>query len=133
MTTSAIILAVVLSALSPGGKDDAHNGLLKTPCVECHTRLPFAAGAPSLRNETGDVCRTCHQRPHGADAMRSHPVDPVPTMRIPPDMLLDSRGRVACITCHAFHGEYRDKDGNKRFYLRRSPGKAFCYSCHKKL
>jgi ribosomal protein L34E len=133
MTTSTIILAVVLSAVSPNGTDGAHNGPLKVPCIECHTHLPFPESTLSLRSDLGAVCGTCHQHYHGTDAMRSHPVNLVPSMRVPPDMLLDNEGRIACITCHAFHGEYRDEKGDKRFYLRRSPGKSFCFSCHKKL
>ena len=57
----------------------------------------------------------------------------VPSMKIPPDMLLNDQGRIVCITCHAFHGEFRDEDGNKKYYLRRTPGKTFCFSCHKKI
>jgi len=133
MTASVIILAVVLSAFSPNAGDAAHNGLTKTPCTDCHTRLPLSGGAPSLRGEVSDGCLTCHPLHHGTVTMKSHPVNTVPSMRVPVDMLLDRQRRIVCITCHAFHGEYRDEDGNKSFYLRRTPGKTFCYSCHKKL
>ena len=133
MTVSVIILAVALSAITPGERELGHNGPLKTACIECHTRLPLLGGAPPLRSDVGDVCVKCHQHNHDIDDMRAHPVSVVPSMRVPPDMLLDNKRRIGCITCHAFHGEYRDEGGNKRFYLRRSPGKAFCYSCHKKL
>ena len=133
MTASVIILAALFTALSPAGKDAAHDGLLKVPCIECHKHLPLAGTTAPLRDEASDVCVTCHQRHHGTDEMRSHPVNRVPSMQVPPDMVLDSKGRMACVTCHNFHGEYRDENGNKRFYLRRSPGKTFCYSCHKRL
>jgi len=133
MTAFSIILASALFAFSPDSRDAAHNGPLMTPCIECHTRLPFSGGAPPLRNEVDGICVACHLKHHGVDAIWSHPMDIAPSMRVPPDMILDNRGRVVCVTCHAFHGEYRDENGNKRFYLRRSPGKAFCYSCHKKL
>jgi len=133
MTVSAIILFVAFAAIAPGGKDLGHNGPLKVSCIECHTRLALLGGAPPLRNDVGALCVKCHQRHHGIDDMRAHPVSAVPSMRVPPDMLLDSKGRIGCVTCHAFHGEYQDENGERRFYLRRSPGKAFCYSCHKKL
>jgi len=133
MTTSIILLIVMLSAFSPDGKELAHNGTLTVPCIECHVHLPFAGSTTTLHNDVGKVCNTCHQQHHGADAMRSHPVDSVPSMRIPRDMPLDDRGRLTCITCHAFHGEYQDDDGNKRFYLKRSSGSVFCFSCHKAL
>jgi predicted CXXCH cytochrome family protein len=130
MMASGIILAAVLAAFSPDGSDAAHNGLLKVSCVECHTRLPFPGRALSLRSEVGDVCLACHPRYHGADKMRSHPVNVHPSMCVPPDMVLDGQGRIGCVTCHAFHGQYRDEKGNKRYYLRRTPGKTLCFSCH---
>ena len=132
MITSVFILAA-LAALSPAGGDTGHDGPLRAACVECHTRLPFSIGAPSLRDDVGDVCGRCHELHQGAGPMRFHLVNPGPGMRIPRDMILDGKGRIACITCHAFHGEYRDEAGKKRFYLRRTPGRTFCYSCHEKL
>jgi ribosomal protein L34E len=132
MITAGIILALALAASSPNDKGLAHDGPLKVACVECHVHLPFNGSAPVLRNEIGQVCNTCHQRHHGTDKMRSHPVNQVtPAIKVPPDMLLDNQGRIVCITCHAFHGEYRDEDGKRTYYLRRTPGKTFCFSCHK--
>jgi predicted CXXCH cytochrome family protein len=133
MTSSFIILAALLTAFSPSAKDAAHEGLLTVRCLDCHDHLPLGGTRPTLRDEAGDVCISCHQRYHGADEIRSHPVTGVPSLRVPPDMVLDSKGGMTCITCHNFHGEYRDENGKKRFYLRRSPGRTFCYSCHKKL
>ena len=131
MTTSGILLIAMLSALSPDGKVPGHSGLLKAPCIECHTHLPFAGRTATLHEDVGETCGTCHQTHHGTNAMRSHPVNTVPSMRPPRDMLLDDRGRITCITCHVFHGESRDAAGNKQFYLRRSRGIVFCHSCHK--
>jgi len=133
MITAGIILSVLLAASSPDGQDAAHKGLLKVTCIECHTHLPFPGSRLELRNDVGDVCNTCHPRRHGAGTMMSHSLNLTPSMKVPPDMTLDAQGMIVCITCHAFHGEYRDDDGKKRFYLRRTPGKTFCYSCHKKL
>ncbi len=133
MITSSLILSLLLAASSPEGKAAAHKGLLQVACIECHTHLPFPGSRLALRKDIGGVCSTCHPRHHGTDSMRSHPVNLTPSLTVPPDMLLDGRGKIGCITCHAFHGEYRDDDGNKRFYLRRTAGKTFCYSCHKKL
>ena len=133
MTSSAIILAALLTALSPAAKDVAHQGLLDVRCLDCHKNLPLADAKPALRDEASDVCTTCHQRHHGSESIRSHPVNEVPSMKVPPDMVLDSNGVMVCVTCHDFHGEYKDEKGNKQYYLRRTPGKTFCYSCHKKL
>ena len=133
MIAYGVFLIAMVSAFSPSGTDTGHKGLLKLPCVECHIHLPFAGSGAALRSGVGDMCTTCHKRHHGGDRMRSHPVDGAPTMNVPPDMILDAQGRIGCITCHAFHGAYADENGNKRFYLRRTPGKTFCFSCHKKL
>jgi hypothetical protein len=131
--TAGIILSVLLAASSPNGTDAGHKGLLKVACVECHTHLPFPGSRLELRNDVGAVCATCHPRYHGNDSMRSHPLNVTTSLKIPPDMILDTQGKIACFTCHAFHGEYRDGDGKKKFYLRRTPGKTFCFSCHKQL
>jgi predicted CXXCH cytochrome family protein len=132
LIASGIILAAALSAVVPAGPS-AHDGPLNVACIECHTRLPFLGKAPLLRSDIGQVCDTCHQQYHGAEAIWSHPENVVPSMPVPPDMILDARGMIGCITCHDFHGEERDMNGNKRFYLRRTPGKTLCYSCHKQL
>jgi len=133
MIAYGVFLISLVAALSPGVTDTGHEGLQKLPCVECHIHLPFSGSRAILRSGVGNVCTTCHKQHHGGDKMRSHPVDGVPTMSIPRDMILDDHGRIGCITCHAFHGVYRDEDGRKRFYLRRTPGKTFCFSCHKKM
>jgi hypothetical protein len=133
MIISAIILAIALSASPSDDRDNPHNGPLKVACIECHVHLPFAGSTLSLRDEIGAVCETCHERHHGIDKMRSHPVNLVPAIKVPPDMLLDNQGRIVCITCHVFHGAYRDEDGKRTYYLRRTPGKIFCFSCHKTL
>ena len=133
MITSAIILAAVITAYSPHDADVSSQGMTQVPCIECHTHLPFAKGTPFLRDTASNVCSICHQRHHGTDTMRSHPMNVVPSMRIPSDMIQDSQKKIVCVTCHAFHGEYQDENGNKLYYLRRPPGKSFCYSCHKSL
>jgi Doubled CXXCH motif (Paired_CXXCH_1) len=133
MIAYGVFLIAMVAAFSPGGTDTGHKGLLKLPCVECHIHLPFSGSGAALRSGVKDVCTTCHKRLHGADMLWAHPVNAVPSMPVPKDMLLDEQGRITCITCHAFHGVYRDEDGNKRFYLRRTPGRTFCFSCHKKL
>jgi hypothetical protein len=133
MITYSIILATVLAAASPNNNDVGHNSIQDMPCIECHEHLPFTKGDQALRKEVGDSCVACHPRHHGTDKMRSHPVNALPSMSIPPDMRLDAQGRITCITCHAFHGEYQDEKNEKRQYLRRTRGKIFCFSCHKTL
>lgn len=133
MIASTILFAALLAATAPRDGNLAHSGPLNVSCRDCHTRLPFVNSTPPLRSEAGDICISCHQRYHGADAMRSHPLLFAPSLRVPADMILDHQGRIGCITCHSYHGTYRDEEGKKLYYLRRTPGKIFCYSCHKSL
>ena len=37
-------------------------------------------------------------------------------------MLLDNQGRIVCITCHVYHGEYRDDKGKQELLLTKDPG-----------
>jgi hypothetical protein len=133
MMISGFILAAALATASPDTGGLAHSGQLNVTCIECHTHLPFPGSAPTLRDTACDACGACHIQHHGTDAMRAHPVQVAPSMRVPSDMPLDKQGNMQCITCHAFHGDYRDENGRKLFYLKRSPGKTFCYSCHQTL
>jgi len=123
------MILVALVSFSSGTQGSAHDGPIAVRCIECHTRLPLSGVAAPLRLETGDICLGCHGRYHG-DELGSHPVNRIPSMRVPSDMLLDENGKMACITCHNFHGEYLDDTGEKLYYLRRSPGRDFCFSCH---
>jgi predicted CXXCH cytochrome family protein len=129
MTALTVILFAAVAAISSGSRGSAHDGPIKTQCIECHTRLPLAGADAPLRTETGEICLTCHSRYHG-DELGSHPVNLIPSLRVPADMPLDENGKMGCITCHSFHGGYRDDNGKKLYYLRRTPGRDFCFSCH---
>ena len=133
MISTIIILAAALAAAPLTDEGVAHQGRLGIACAECHMSLPLSGSKLRLRDEINGVCVVCHPRHHGTETERSHPVDVLPTMHVPPDMPLDRRGMIGCITCHAFHEAYRDTAGDKRFYLRRAPGKRFCFSCHQSL
>jgi hypothetical protein len=125
------LLTLALAVPSAGAKD-VHQVAGKVRCLECHSRLPWNESRPSFQDEVGSTCVGCHNDFHGRGKGLAHPVNAIPSMVVPRDMPLDSKGRMNCITCHAFHRGYKDADGNKLFFLRRSSGKAFCYSCHKK-
>ncbi len=109
-----------------------HETAGKAQCLDCHSWLPLDNGALSFREEAGSVCIGCHREYHGKAGSQVHPVNIYPSMEIPKDMPLDAKGKIICVTCHRFHTGYRDADGAKQFFLRRSAGKSFCYSCHKK-
>jgi predicted CXXCH cytochrome family protein len=125
------LAAVVLAAASTESLA-VHKVAGKVPCLDCHSSLPLNDNRPSFREEVGPICVGCHRDYHGKAGTLSHPVNVPPSMAVPRDMILDAKGRIICITCHKFHTGYKDSDGKKAFFLRRSPGKAFCYSCHKK-
>lgn len=131
MTLLIATLFAAVAAVSPGDRAGAHDGPNPVRCIECHTRLPLAGADAPLRSGAGDWCLYCHTRFHG-DELGSHPVSRIPSMRVPPDMLLDENGRMGCITCHRFHGKDEDEDGRKLYYLRRTQGRDFCFSCHRK-
>ena len=116
---------------APGDSGGVHQALGTVKCVDCHAWLPLAGAPLSFRDETGKVCAGCHKSFHGRTGSFSHPADVRPSMAVPRDMPLDSKGSMTCFTCHTFHVGYKDSDGKKRFFLRRTSGKAFCYSCHK--
>jgi len=127
-----LALATVALTISSPEAHAVHQVAGKVRCLDCHTWLPLNDARPSFREEIGPICVGCHIEYHGRAERFSHPVNVSPSMVVPRDMLLDAKGRIICVTCHRFHAGYKDSDGKKLFFLRRSIGKAFCYSCHKK-
>ncbi len=106
-----------------------HDTIEAMRCLDCHLRLPFDENRAYLFNEEiAAVCNTCHKR-----FVHTHPVEIIPSMSIPPDMPLDGKGRMTCITCHLFHSRDIPADGEKTFLLRHENGKTFCCICHTKL
>ncbi len=110
-----------------------HDEVGKIKCLDCHPRLPFNGAKASLNERAAEVCTGCHAAGGKMSAILSHPVNIVPSMVVPHDLPTDGQGRITCITCHTFHEGYRDAEGNKRYFLRRQRGKAFCYGCHNRL
>jgi hypothetical protein len=109
-----------------------HETAGKVRCLDCHSWLPLNDKKPSFRDEVGAVCAGCHRNAHLGAGTFSHPVNVPSSMAVPRDMPLDAKGRIVCVTCHRFHTGHKDSDGKKSYFLRRSIGKPFCYSCHKK-
>src|SRR3990172_3104384 len=125
-------LALILLLLSAplAAAPAVHDVAGKVPCLDCHVSIPFHLGTPTFHDDARETCTGCHRSFHGTSARFIHPVDKRPSTVVPPDMPLDSKGKMTCITCHIFHEGYKDEEGEKRFFLRRTPGKIFCYSCH---
>jgi hypothetical protein len=121
-------ISCFLCVLLFGTASAVHNDLKGTRCLDCHDRLPFNS-VVTFSEQAASSCTRCHT------ALRhSHPIDIAPSMTVvPPDMPLDTKGRLACFTCHTYHNGYKDAEGKKLFFLRRQGGRTFCFSCHKKL
>ena len=114
-------LVAVLLAL-PANPEARQHHPQNAACDGCHR----ASGAITAGN-AGDLvapeetlCAGCHQ-----DAVvLSHPSGVPMTAEPPPDLPLDSRGRVTCSTCHDVHGA-----GAGRMRTART-GRELCQSCH---
>jgi Cytochrome c3 len=107
-------------------------------CLDCHVNLPLERVVLSFYNDTPSICLRCHQNyPCRTDTNTKkgyiHPVDMVPTMTVPDDLVLDRQGQISCITCHFYHDKGKAALALHRHYLRRSTVKRLCMSCHRKI
>lgn len=95
-------------------------------CRSCHMAVSIKKDG-ALRKPVSEICAGCHRLPH-----QSHPVDIVPTLQVPPDLPLDSQGRLTCATCHDPHRPYLNPlTGSRTMYLRRDgPNRELCLACH---
>jgi len=125
-------IAVALFALLVCGTVSVPLACGETKCLECHHGLPFPGAKLSFNEGIQVVCSRCHVHHHGKDERNAHPIDMVPSLEVPRDMPLDISGRMTCITCHTYHIGHDITKGAYPSLLRRTRGRAFCYSCHKK-
>jgi len=134
MHRAAAALIILFLAGAPVNASAVHDEPGKLHCLDCHRSLPFLGRVRvvSFRDGTEGVCMNCHIKYHGGASGFSHPVRVLPSMKTPPDFPLDAKGRITCITCHTFHQRYKDENGKKTYFLRRTRGKFLCYSCHPK-
>lgn len=122
----ALLIVLVLASSTGSAAAAVHDDIGALRCLACHVRTPFPGKERLFRSTTAEVCAGCHAG-HPAAAGTSHPVDVAPSMSIPPDMPLDEKGRMTCITCHGFHTEEMKERGRM---LRRPRGKPLCSACH---
>ena len=127
-----IFVFFLLFLVLPESAFSVHNEIGKTRCLDCHVTLPFNPERLSFYEDIAGVCRECHNNDHAVSAL-SHPVEIVPSMKIPLDMPLDRRGKLTCITCHTFHAGWQALVDDNPYLLRRPQSKKFCYYCHNKL
>lgn len=97
-------------------------------CRACHEE-PGIRKAGRLTKPVGAICLGCHPF-----LGRSHPVDIVPSFKLPQGFPLDDNKRMTCATCHDPHRSYRNPvSGGRSHYLRRTESKKeFCMLCHNK-
>jgi predicted CXXCH cytochrome family protein len=132
MAIISIVLTVLFALVPTNSVYAVHDKSEKVDCYDCHPWLPFDKSNIAFTDKTDKTCISCHNKFHETSGGFSHPLHVIPSMHIPVDMPLDPAGNITCITCHSYHTGYKDSEGNKKYFLRRSQGKAFCYSCHKK-
>lgn len=126
------ILAAVFFFITLVPAHAGHEAVRTVHCLDCHKSLPFKGRALVFYDDIYKKCLSCHRIYHGTESGFDHPSRKVPSMPVPADMPLDSKGRMTCITCHTFHSGYYGK-ANKPAgsYLRRQKGRTLCYSCHR--
>lgn len=92
-------------------------------CLDCHLTEPEPGQRThTFRMDVTNMCVGCHDDIKNL----SHPVDVTPRMDVPPNLPLDWKGQVTCVTCHPAHG-----NGHGDFRLRsRATGPGFCLLCH---
>ena len=126
-----VLLQCLIVALSGAVCSAAHDSVA-TRCLDCHVGIPLAMRPLAFHDDIHLICQGCHVQSHATTAA-SHPVNVVPSMKLPADMHLDTAGKLTCITCHEFHAGWQQRPPRYAFLLRRPPGKQFCSYCHRTL
>ncbi|HEY3308421.1 MAG TPA: cytochrome c3 family protein [Desulfuromonadaceae bacterium] len=124
-----IKIIVYLFLLTPAMAIAGHYDSSEVKCLDCHSAIPSKQKKSSYSDSLERTCRSCHAKFHGQSRNDSfkHPIDILPSMKIPLDMPLNRAGQMTCNTCHTYH-----VDKNK-FLLRRPWGKSLCLTCHNSL
>ena len=132
MLTRLTVLLLFISIVSVQAMplDEVHNDPTKFRCLDCHRSIPFPGKALRFYEDIDRQCLHCHPDSH-ISGSNVHPAVARPSIDIPPDLPLDSSGRMTCFTCHYFH-PVESKGGllNNPALLRRPPGRNFCLACH---
>lgn len=125
-----LLVASPLLAASPHDEADIR-------CLDCHEVLPFEGVSLSFYRDVKEICNNCHTsypcKKPGKGEGYTHPLEVVPRMSVPDDMMLDRTGRINCISCHFFHDQGKAAIALNPFYLRRSSVKRLCAACHNEI
>ena len=121
LLTSCLLLTATAFAV--------HDEVGKVRCLDCHVALPLKPNKLSFHEGTDKLCKMCHEKGHFTPE-NSHPIEIVPSMKIPKDMYRDHKGHLTCITCHTYHAGWKKDISHNPKLLRRPQGKNFCFYCH---
>jgi predicted CXXCH cytochrome family protein len=115
---------------APGGQP--HN-FSSIGCTHCHLFIPNRSATVNkqvYRHDISSLCLECHN--DSRDNRVNHRIGIVPSMKVPDDLKLGSRGELTCVTCHMPHLPPTDPRGARTYFLRRSMLKReLCLACHR--
>ena len=130
LLTAAVLLAAVPAAGQTGGNP---HDFQRVGCTHCHVLTPGQGRVLQrnvFRKNIDDLCQECHAA--ALEDNLNHRVGIRPSMKVPPDLHLNERGELSCITCHDPHAEYLSSTtGARTWFLRRQMLKReLCLACH---
>ena len=136
MRSTALLLAAALfAAPRPAEAADtaSPHDFQKVGCSHCHLSVPGQSRVLQrnvFRKNIDDLCQECHAA--SLEDNLNHRVGIRPSMKVPPDLHLNERGELSCITCHDPHAEYLSSTtGARTWFLRRQMLKReLCLACH---
>lgn len=122
-------LACLAMAAPPSNPHDFH----PIGCTHCHIMVPGQSQLVRkrvFRKDISELCLECHE--DSKENQINHRIGIIPSMRVPDDLHLGTRGEMTCITCHMPHLPNVDKStGGRTYFLRRSILKReLCLACH---
>lgn len=123
---SAFVSCACAAAVPASAAAKAHL-FQQDECGTCHffsERKESLLRPGAFRRSINAQCLVCHERERLGVG---HRVGMAPTMRVPADFPLDAAGHLSCASCHDPHAV----GSERRWFLRRPPGKAFCSACHR--
>lgn len=129
---AAVLLATPASAARDAAAKNPHD-FGRVGCRHCHIQVPGQGRQLQrtvFRKNIDDLCQECHAA--ALEDNLNHRVGIRPSMRVPPDLRLNEKGELSCITCHDPHGEYLSgRTGARTYFLRRQMLKReLCLACH---
>ena len=132
---SLLLGAALLAGPVPAGAagTPTPHDFQKVGCNHCHLSVPGQGRALQrnvFRKKIDDLCQECHAA--ALEDNLNHRVGIRPSMKVPPDLHLNERGELSCITCHDPHAEYvSSASGTRTWFLRRQMLKReLCLACH---